>query len=82
MALRLRASRNYIGTYYAPTLDRWRALHGKNTKTIIGDFPTEIEAARAYNDYVKRRDGFNGGFGLSRINCVEPEESTPLCLAE
>jgi hypothetical protein len=73
MALKLRASRNYIGTYYAPTLNRWRALHGKNTKTIIGDFPTEIEAARAYNAYVVSRDGWNAGFLLSRVN-VLPEE--------
>jgi hypothetical protein len=73
MVLRLRASRNFIGTYYAPTLNRWRALHGKNTKTIIGDFPTEIEAAAAYNRFVRERDGKNGGFILSRVNDL-PEE--------
>jgi len=73
MALRLRLSTRYINVYYAPTLNKWRAQFGKNSKTIIGDFPTEIEAAAAYNRFVKERDGFNAGFLLSRVNDL-PEE--------
>jgi len=73
MALRLRSSQRYIGTYYVPKLKIWRAIFGKNTKRLIGDFPTEIEAARAYNNFVRERDGFNGGFPLSRVNDL-PEE--------
>ena len=71
MALKLHSSKLYIGVYYAPslpTLRKWRAIFGKNTKRVIGDFPTEIEAARAYNSFVRERDGLNGGFLLSRVN--------------
>jgi len=74
MTLKLRLSTQYINVYYAPSLRKWRAQFGKNTKVIIGDFATEIEAARAYNDYVKRRDGFNGGFLLSRVNDLPDEQ--------
>jgi hypothetical protein len=73
MALKLRCSKQFIGVYFAPSLNKWRAMHGKNTKNILGDCPTEIEAGRAYNDYVRARDGFNGGFLLSRVNDL-PEE--------
>jgi hypothetical protein len=73
MALKLRCSTQYIGVYYAPSLHKWRALHGKNSKVVIGDFHTELEAARGYNDHVKRRDGFNGGFLLSRVNDIQEE---------
>jgi hypothetical protein len=79
MALKLRCSTQYIGTYYAPSLKKWRAIFGKNTKKLLGDFPTEIEAAKRYNEYVRERDGFNGGFLLSRVN-VLPEEHIPLTL--
>jgi hypothetical protein len=73
MALRVRASQNFIGVYYVPKLNKWRAQVGKNTKVTIADCLTEIQAARAYNDYVRRRDGFNGGFLLSSVNDL-PEE--------
>jgi hypothetical protein len=75
VALRHRASQNYIGVYFVPKakLNRWRAQWGKNTKKLLGDFPTEIEAAAAYNRFVKRRDEFNAGFLLSRVNDL-PEE--------
>jgi hypothetical protein len=73
MALKLRSSKEYIGVFFAPTLNRWRALHGKNTKQLIGEFSTEIEAAKSYNQFVRARDGFNGGFLLSRVNIL-PEE--------
>ena len=73
MALKLRASQKFIGTYYIPKLKIWRAIHGKNTKKILGDFPTEPEAAAAYNRFVRQRDGHNGGFFLSRVNDL-PEE--------
>jgi hypothetical protein len=73
MALKLRSSQRYIGTYYIPKLKIWRAIHGKNTKTIIADCQTELECAKRYNDYVRERDGFNGGFLLSRVNDL-PEE--------
>jgi hypothetical protein len=68
MALKLRCSKRYIGVYFAPSLNKWRAIYGKNTKKILGDFPTEIEAAKRYNEYVRERDGFNAGFLLSRVN--------------
>jgi hypothetical protein len=73
MALKLRSSKLYIGVYFAPSLNKWRAIFGKNTKKIIADCNTELESARAYNRFVKERDGFNGGFLLSRVN-VLPEE--------
>jgi hypothetical protein len=73
MALKLRCSKLYIGVFYAPSLNKWRAIFGKNTKTIIADCQTELECAKRYNDYVKERDGFNGGFLLSRVNDL-PEE--------
>jgi hypothetical protein len=73
MALRLRSSKRYIGVYFAPSLNKWRAIFGKNTKTVLGDFTTEIEAAKRYNEYVRERDGFNAGFLLSRVNDL-PEE--------
>lgn len=73
MALKLCSSRRYIGTYYVPKLKIWRAIFGKNTKQILGDFSTELDAAKAYNRFVKERDGFNGGFLLSRVNDL-PEE--------
>jgi hypothetical protein len=73
MALKLRSSKRYIGVYFAPSLKKWRAVLGKNTKRLIGDFSTELEAAGAYNNYVRARDGFNAGFLLSRVN-VLPEE--------
>ena len=76
MALKLRSSKRYIGTYYAPSLSKWRAIYGKNTKKILGDFETELEAAKRYNEYVRERDGFNGGFLLSRVNDL-PEEHEP-----
>jgi hypothetical protein len=79
MALRLRASQNYIGVYFVSALNKWRAQSGKNTKVTIADCLTEIEAARAYNEFVRARDGFNGGFLLSRVNDVrekrEPSQS-------
>jgi hypothetical protein len=73
MALKLRSSKLYIGTYYAPSLKQWRAIFGKNTKRLIGEFSTELDAARAYNNFVRVRDGLNGGFLLSRVNDL-PEE--------
>ena len=73
MALRLCSSKRYIGTYYAPSLNKWRAIFGKNTKKVLGDFETELEAAKRYNEYVRERDGMNGGFLLSRVNDL-PEE--------
>jgi hypothetical protein len=73
MALNLRSSKQYIGVYYAPSLKKWRAIFGKNTKTVIADCQTELECAQRYNDYVKNRDGLNGGFLLSRVNDL-PEE--------
>lgn len=73
MALKLRSSKRYIGTYYVPKLKIWRAIFGKNTKKVLGDFETELEAAKRYNEYVRERDGKNGGFLLSRVNDL-PEE--------
>jgi AP2 domain len=74
MALRLRTSQNYIGVYFVQKLSKWRAQSGTNTKRVIGDFPTEVEAAQAYNRFVKARDEFNGGFLLSRVNDLREEQ--------
>lgn len=81
MALRLRCSEQYIGVYYAPSLRKWRTQIGKDTKRVIGDFPTELEAAAAYNRFVKERDGFNGGFLLSRVNDLPEELASGPCRA-
>jgi hypothetical protein len=73
MALRLRSSTRYIGVYFAPSLNKWRAIFGKNTKKLIAECSTELECAKLYNEYVRERDRFNGGFLLSRVNDL-PEE--------
>ena len=73
MPLKLRSSKQYIGVYYAPSLKKWRAIFGKNTKTVIAECQTELECAKLYNEHVENRDGFNGGFLLSRVNDVLEE---------
>jgi hypothetical protein len=78
MALKLRCSKRYIGVYFAPSLNKWRAIFGKNTKKIIADCDSELGCAAAYNRFVKERDGFNGGFLLSRVNDLpEEQENEP-----
>jgi hypothetical protein len=81
MALKLRCSKRYIGVYFAPSLNKWRAIFGKNTKKIIADCETELECAAAYNRFVKERDGFNGGFLLSRMNDLPEELASGPCRA-
>ena len=55
-------SSHFIGVYYNKSRKKWRAnvrLNGE--KKHIGHFETEIEAAEAYNDFVRENnlDDFN-----------------------